>query len=120
MNALHVDLARYYAEQDEYAAFDALVESAQEEIAEETERLYRKLYESEQPLSEEAKQHIHNFAYKKAFFCVIRDHQEAIMNHTYRHFISCMKKEFEKKAKDAGMTAEELEDIELESMELTE
>mgnify|MGYP007118495256 CR=1 FL=1 len=26
MNALHVDLARYYAEQDEYAAFDALVE----------------------------------------------------------------------------------------------
>lgn len=117
MNALHVDLARYYAAQDEYAAFDALVECAQSDIAEETERLYRKL-EAEQPLSEEAKQHIHNFAYKKAFFCVIRDHQEAIMNHEYHHFIKVMKKEFEKKAKDAGMTAEELEEIELESMEL--
>jgi len=120
MNALHVDLARYYAEQDEYAAFDALVECAQSDIAEETERLYRKLYESEQPLSEEAKQYIHNFAYKKAFFCVMRDHHEEIMNHTYRHFISCMKKEFENKAKEAGMTAEELEAIELEPMEINE
>lgn len=120
MNALHVDLARYYAAQDEYAAFDALVECAQSDIAEETERIYRKLYESENPLSEEAKQHIYDFAYKKAFFCVMRDHQEAIMNHTYRQFIGCMQKEFEKKAKDAGMTAEELESIELESMERTE
>jgi len=120
MNALHVDLARYYVAQDEYAAFDALVECAQSDIAEETERLYRKLFESEQPLSEEAKQHIHNFAYKKAFFCVKRDHQEAIMNHEYHHFIKVMQKEFEKKAKDAGMTAEELEAIELESMDLNE
>lgn len=116
MNALHVDLARYYAEQDEYAAFDSLVECAQADIAEETERLYRKLYESEQPLSEEAKQHIHDFAYKKAFFCVIRDQQEAIMNHTYRHFMKVMQKEFEKKAKDAGMTVEEYEDFTLESV----
>lgn len=120
MNALHVDLARYYAEQDEYAAFDALVESAQEEIAEETERLYRKLYESELPLSDEGKQHIREFAYKKAFFCVIRDHQEMIMNHEYRHFIKVMQKEFEQKAKAAGMTAEEYEELELNEERVAE
>lgn len=115
MNALHVDLARYYAAQDEYAAFDALVESTQIEIAAETERLYLELYEWEQPMTESAKKTIHDFAYKSAFFRVIRDKQEEVMNHEYRAFIKAMQKEFEKKAKDAGMTAEELE-----SMELTE
>jgi hypothetical protein len=113
MNALNVDLARYAEIQNELDAFDALVESSQEAIAEETERLYREMYDLEQPLDAIAKQHIRDFAFKKAYFCVIRDKQEEIMNHEYRKFIKAMQKEFEQQAKLAGMTVEEYEEFEL-------
>lgn len=114
MNALSTDLAKYQDRMAEYEAFDALVESAQIEIAAETERLYLELYEWEHPMSESAKQAIHDFAYKSAFFRVIRDKQEEIMNREYRAFIKVMQNEFEHQAKAAGMTVEEYEDFTLE------
>ena len=113
MNALHVDLARYYAEQDEYAAFDALVEFVQEEIAEETERLYTKLYEWERPMTEAAKQAIRDFSYKKAYFCVLRDKQEECMSQEYAKLIRVMHEDFAQHAKQAGMTVDEYEEYEL-------
>lgn len=113
MNTLNVDLSRYATAQDELAAFDALVESAQDEIAEETERTYQQLYDWEQPMTEEAKQHIRDFAYKKAYFTVIRDKQEDCMNHEIMKFIRVMRNEFEQQANKAGMSLEEYEEYSL-------
>ncbi len=115
MNAFHVDLSRYQVFMAEQEAFDALIEEAQEDIAEETERLYLAMYDwEEKPVTDEAKKLIRDFAYKKAYFCVIRDKQEEVMNQQYRQFIREMQAEFEKKAHEAGMTVEEYEDFELE------
>ena len=114
MNSLSTDLSRYSDSISDQEAFEVLVESAQEAIAEETERLYLALYDLEKPLTESACQAIRAFAYKKAFFCVIRDRQEEIMNHEYLDFIRVMQREFEQRAKASGMTPEEYEDLTLD------
>ena len=113
MNALSVDLARYQERIAEYEAFDALVESAQEEIAEETERLYATLYEWERPMTEASKQAIRDFSYKKAYFCVLRDKQEECMIQEYAKLIRVMHEDFAQHAKQACMTVDEYEEYEL-------
>lgn len=93
MNALSTDLVHYQARLTEFESFDALVESAMEEILVETEQLFRKLMRQEQELSELAQQALREFAHKKAFFTVIREKQEELMGFEYQKFIRRMNQE---------------------------